>query len=198
MKRKLLMVTAAVLIGASMAQAASVPPSGRLAFNVIRKGKDIGDYTIAFRASGKSLTVKLKTDVVVKVPILGIKLYVFKQASTEAWQNGKLTGLKSVTNDNGDKHNITLGKSDLIPASLWNNDMLKSHTVLNTIDGKAMSIKVGSLGQENVSTPGGNVVATHYRVSGDLKRDLWYDGSGVLVKVAFLGDDGTPVEYDLK
>ena len=30
----------------------SVPASGRLTFDVIRKGKDIGDYTVTFRGKG--------------------------------------------------------------------------------------------------------------------------------------------------
>ena len=167
---------AALVVGVSAALATpSVPASNALTFDVIRKGKDIGDYTIRFQPSGNALTVRLKTDVAVKV--LGITAYSFTQDSTEHWTGGKLTALSSVTDDDGEQHSIKLGASAILPASLWNAAIVKATKAINTIDGRKM---------------------THYRLSGDLARDLWYDADGVLVKVAFVGDDGSKVEYRLR
>ena len=200
MKKILLSVLAALALGASASAslAAAVPANGKLAFDVIRKGRDIGDYTISFRSSGQALSVRLNTNVAVKLPLIGVKVYVFKQDSQERWQGGKLAGLTSTTNDNGEKHNISLGASPLLPASLWNSDIVHAHKVVNTIDGRTMAIKVQGLGSETVKTGHGKKAATHYRISGGLARDLWYGADGTLVKVAFVGDDGSRVEYRLR
>lgn len=196
MKTTLSTLFAALLAGTSAASAASVPDSHALTFDVIRKGKDIGDYSIRFQPKGNALTVRLKTDVAVK--ILGISAYVFTQDSTEHWTAGKLASLTSVTNDDGKAHNIRIGASSTLPASLWNADLVKATRALNTVDGHKMAIRVNSLGSEQVATGHGTVTATHYRLSGDLARDLWYAADGTLAKVAFVGDDGSKIEYRLR
>jgi len=58
-----------------------------------------------------------------------------------------------------------------------------------------MTIRVADLGMENVPVKGGQVTAHHYRLSGGLDRDLWYDGQGNLARVAFKADDGSTVTY---
>lgn len=177
--------------------AASVPASGRLSFDVIRNGKDIGDYVVTFRGKGNDLTVDVKTDVSVKVPVIGVSAYRFAQTSTETWKGGKLAGLTSQTDDNGTPHKVSIGATPLIPASLWNAGILKASQVLNTIDGKTDAIRVSSVGGESVATGSGKVQATHYAVRGDLKRDLWY-ADGKLVHVRFAAEDGSQVDYVLR
>ncbi|GAB4299117.1 MAG: hypothetical protein Kow0058_15060 [Roseovarius sp.] len=178
------------------AAAASVPASGALIFDVLRKGRDIGDYAIRFQPQGDVLTVQLKTDVAVR--FLGIPAYVFTQDSTETWKDGRLISLRAVTNDNGQRHDIRLGASDVLPASLWNAAIVKARRALNTIDGHEMAIRVARIGDERVDTGHGPVAATHYRLSGDLARDLWFAADGTLVKVAFVGDDGSAIAYRLR
>ncbi|WP_374633524.1 DUF6134 family protein [Paracoccus sp. (in: a-proteobacteria)] len=182
---------------ASAAPADSVPASGRLSFDVIRKGKDIGDYVVTFRGSGADLTVDLRTDVRVKVPVIGVSAYSFKQHSTETWRGGKLTSLRSQTDDNGTPHEISVGASPLIPASLWAADLVRAGKVLNTIDGSTDAIKVRKLGTESIATGAGPVQATHYAVTGGLNRDLWYAG-GKLVHVRFAAEDGSVIDYTLR
>ena len=182
---------------AMAAPQASVPPSGRLAFDVIRNGRDIGDYVVSFRGKGNDLTVNVATDVSVKVPVIGVSAYRFKQDSTETWRGGRLAGLTSRTDDNGTPHDISVGATSLIPASLWNADLLHSGQVLNTIDGSTDAIRVQNLGSEAVATGGGQVRADHYAVRGGLDRDLWYAGA-TLVHVRFTAEDGSQVDYVLR
>lgn len=106
---------AAALLGsvAMAAPSASVPPSGRLAFDVMRKGRDIGDYVVSFQGRGDDLTVNVTTDVSVKVPVIGVSAYRFKQASTETWHGGRLARLTSRTDDNGTPHDISVGATSL-------------------------------------------------------------------------------------
>lgn len=176
------------------APAPSVPASGKLAFDVMRKGKDIGDYVVSFSGSGNDVTAKIATNISVKVPVIGVSAYRFTQASTETWRGGKLAGLVSKTDDNGTPHDITVGASPLVPASLWNADIVNASKVLNTIDGSTDAIKVSNMGQESIDTGSGAVKATHYALRGGLNRDLWYDGAQ-LVHVRLTADDGSTVDY---
>lgn len=175
----------------------SVPASGRLSFDVLRKGKDIGDYVVTFRGKGNDLTVDVKTDIAVRVPIIGISAYSFHQTSTESWRNGHLARLTSRTDDNGTPHDITVGETPLVPASLWNADLLGSSQVLNTINGGTDAIQVSKLGTESIATGSGAVQATHYAVRGALERDLWY-ANGTLVHVRLTAEDGSQIDYVLR
>lgn len=176
----------------------SVPASDALSFDVIRKGSDIGDQVISFDRTGDALTVHVKTDVKVKVPIIGVSAYVFEQTSTEKWQSGKLASLTAKTNDNGKAHDITLGASALVPASLWDADILSGGKLLNTIDGSTMQISARKIGTESVRAHGADVTATHYEITGGLSRDLWFDASRQLVHVRFTTEDGSQIDYVLR
>lgn len=198
MTRLLTLLTALALAPAAIASpGASVPASGRLAFDVIRKDRDIGDYVVTFRGSGDDVTVDIATDVHVRVPVIGVSAYRFSQTSTETWRGGQLAGLTSRTDDNGTPHDIRVGATSLIPASLWNADMVRSSAVLNTIDGSTDPISVSNLGTENVATGSGTVAATHYALRGGLNRDLWYAGA-TLVHVRFAAEDGSQVDYVMR
>ncbi|MDS9468778.1 DUF6134 family protein [Paracoccus sp. MBLB3053] len=195
---------AAILAGLLLAGAAaaaptgSVPASGRLTFDVIRKGKDIGDYSLRFQQDRDEVTVSVRTDIAVKVPVIGVAAYRFEQTSTENWSGGKLQGLRSRTNDNGKSYDINIGPSPLIPASLWNAEIVKQRKVLNTIDSSADSVAVRNLGSDSIATGHGKVSATHYAISGGLNRELWFDGKGQLVHVRFAAEDGSTVDYVLR
>lgn len=198
-RTSLLAALAVSLAGGALAGASdSVPASGRLTFDVIRKGKDIGDQVIRFEQKGEAVAVSLETDVKVKVPILGMNAYVFRQSSRETWQGNRLVALQSATNDNGKDQAIRLGPSAVLPASLWNADIVKASKLVNTIDGKTMAVTVQSLGAETVTTASGAVPATHYRVGGELERDLWFDADSRLVHVAFTAEDGSRIDYTLR
>lgn len=175
--------------------ALSVPSDGTLSFDVMRKGKDIGDHSYSFTGTSGDFTVNVVTDIAVKVPLIRMTAYSFKHASVENWQGGKLQKLSSTTNDDGEPHQLSTGSKGALPASLWNEDIVHSAQLMNTIDGNIMSIRVADLGTETVKTKRGNVSAHHYRLSGGLARDLWYDDEGNLAQVAFKADDGSTVMY---
>ena len=183
--------------GAIAAPKASVPESGKLQFDVIRKGRDIGDYTLKFRGKGDDLTVSVLTDVMVRVPVIGVSAYNFNQTGTETWKNGKLAALETTTDDNGTAHSIRVGATALVPASLWSADIVKSTQILNTIDGSTDRISVRNLGTETVETGHGAVEAQHFAISGDLQRELWF-ADAKLVHVRFQADDGSQIDYVLR
>jgi len=190
----------ALIVGFSVALAApinalSIPSSGKLSFDVVRKGKDIGDHSYSFAGTGNSFTVKVVTDIMVKIPLIRTTVYNFQHESVETWKSGKLQQVSSKTNDNGKPHQLKSAGNGALPASLWNDDVVSSQELINTIDGKMMKVRIADLGNENVETRRGVVATHHYRTSGDLVRDLWYDSKGDLARVAFKADDGSTVMY---
>ena len=178
---------------ATAGQGAAPPPSGRLDFDVVRNGKDIGTHGYAFSGSPAQLQVQVRTDVHVKVPVIRANLYTFTHQSTEIWQNGHLAKLVAKTDDDGTPHSISLGASQTLPASLWEVDTVHASTLLNTIDGSVMHVQVADLGVGPVA--GGSLSAHHYRISGDLQRDVWYDTNGLLAGLTMTAEDGSQVTY---
>ena len=186
------------LLLAGSANAVTVPSSGVLAFDVMREGNDIGDHRYTFLENGKALSVQVETDVAVKLPLIGVTVFRFEHESHETWRDGRLSALRSKTNDDGEEHQVDLANAQGFPASLWNDAILGQTVLLNMVDGRSMKASVVDVGPETVQAKGKAVPAHHYRLSGDLERELWYDASGMLVKVAFTADDGSHIEYTLK
>lgn len=185
----------AALALAAPAHAMSLPSGGKLSFDVVRKGKDIGDHVYQFKGTEANFTVKVVTDISVKVPLIRTTVYSFDHDSTEVWKGGKLRHLTSKTDDDGTPHQLDTGSNGLLPASLWNEDTVRSKKLLNTIDGQVMAVRVADLGNEKVETRSGAVTGHHYKISGGLERDLWYDDAGNLARVSFKADDGSTVTY---
>ena len=189
------LLTAMGLALASPANAATIPSSGRLDFDVIRKGKDIGDHSYKFTGSANALSVQVTTDIVVKVPIIRTTAYSFKHNSVEKWSGNNLVKVSSETNDDGTPHQLSTGGNGVLPASLWNIDAMHNGKLLNTIDGTIMPVRVSDLGTEAVTVKSGQINAHHFRLSKGLNRDLWFDNEGNLARVAFKADDGSTVTY---
>ncbi len=177
------------------AMASSIPPQGRLDFDVIRKGKDIGDISYSFSGNKDDFTVNVVTDIAVKVPLLRLNAYVFRQNSIEHWVGGKLATVRSATDDDGEKHQVSAPAGGLVPGSLWNDEIVRANQVFNTIDGRVMSVRVVDLGTQAIKTRSGRIMAHHYRITGDLERDVWYDSEGNLARVSFTADDGSTITY---
>jgi hypothetical protein len=133
------------------------------------------------------------------------------------WRGGHLAALDSKTDDDGTKHTlaITTGKDGLnvvgdgktstvntaiVPASLWPPGTAKvgDTKLLNTLDGHLMSVNVRYDGEENVQAGAKSVKARHFVITGELKRELWYDTNWMLVKARFKGSDGSDIQYVLK
>ncbi len=185
----------AALALAAPAHALSLPSGGKLTFDVVRKGKDIGDHVYRFKGNQSNFTVKVVTDIAVKIPLIRTTVYSFNHDSTEVWTGGKLRHLTSKTNDDGTPHQLDTGANGVLPASLWNDDTVRSKKLLNTIDGQIMQVRVADLGTEQVKTGSGTISGHHYKISGGLERDLWYDDAGNLARVSFKAEDGSTVTY---
>ena len=190
-----------------------IPADGRLDFTVTRDGNAIGTHVFKFRKHGRQTKVEIRTKIDYR--FLSVPVYRFRHESQEIWVGDRLTSLISVTDDNGDSvklkvaplaegNGLLVQKQDghlevergIVPASLWNASLVRTNRLLGTVGGDLLTTTVAFVGDETISVQGKAIAVKHYRLSGGLERDLWYDrSSNVLVQVRFKAEDGSKVEF---
>lgn len=192
---------------------ASFPPTGRLDYQVIRDGDDIGTQSVEFIRKDDSLTVRTRVNIV--VTMLGIPVYRFTHAAEEQWQNGRLVGFRSKSDDDGEPRDVVLklegdrlrgtynGRTldlpaTIIPASLWHPATVTQTVLLDPIKGRDRQIAVVDKGEESVKVRGQPVSAHRYAMSGQIVREIWYGPDGQIVQVRFPGKDGSQIALVLR
>jgi len=182
-------------------------------YGIYRKNKKIGNHSVAFATQGNTTTVNIESKIVVTV--LKVPVYRFNYRSTEVWVDAQLQSVVANTNDNGKKHKVTatregeqmrLVDKDGKPSNSmvtyssnhWNPNVLEANILFNTLTGKTNKIELENLGSEKITVDQQAIDATHYRLAGDLKTDVWYDNAGRWVQLRFNGNDGSVIEYRCK
>ena len=206
-------ITVLIILITTNVIAFGIPKSDKLTFDIVRNGEKIGTHIYHFKKIGTVTEVRIKTDIAYK--LLFITLYRFQHQSLEVWKNKRLTLLESITNDNGNsvKLRVYLAKNSLIvktkdgkqhvereiiPASLWNLQLVAQHKTLATVSGKVKKFRAKYVGDELLKAGDRNRNTRHFRLIGEFQRDLWYDENNVLVSARLEADDGSTVEYILK
>lgn len=190
--------------------------SKSLEYTVLRDGNPIGTHSFSIDTNGADTNVTVNTDI--KVKALFFTVYQFIHDSKETWNNGHLTALTSTTDDDGIPKTLTMkaenGKMTVdaqvqghdrrqfapagaIPASLWNMATVKQSMIVNTLDGQFMKVKIESVGEEKVEASGRTVSANHFKLTGELTRDLWYNSAGDLVRMSFPDKKKVQIIYSL-
>ncbi|MGE5506696.1 MAG: DUF6134 family protein [Actinomycetota bacterium] len=194
------------------AAAFAVETPGDLSFTVLRNGEPVGTHVVRFRPEANGLDVAIDTNVVVKIAM--IPVYRFEHHGHETWRADHLETLESKTNDDGTHHTLAAHAAPgglevvgdgstsrlpagVVPASLWNRATVAQASLMNTLDGHGMTVKITDLGPETVAVHGVARPAHHYAMAGDLARELWYDDAGTLVQVRFKAKDDSDIRYVL-
>jgi hypothetical protein len=185
----------------------------KLVYKVFRKGDYVGRHEVEFEnEENGTLKVEIETDV--KVKLAFVTVYRFDHEGKEYWRDGKLVGYRSKTNDDGKKKFLQLSGSaksvtaegsagrfefaqPVMPASLWNMATVEQIQLMNTLDGHMMAVSVTRVGEETIPARGRNIQATHYVMSGELEREMWY-ANNRLVHLRFKGSDGSTIDYELQ
>lgn len=197
--------------------AAAAPPDPfklygqEMVFRVIRSGSEIGTHTVTFAEADGALFVHSLFDIVVR--LLGLPIYRYKYQSDETWRDGRLAALAATVNDNGTETKVEARKKDdalvvdgpeakdevvklpVLPSTHWDDEVIGASHVLNTLNGKLDAVKLVPLGSDSVEVAGAPHAATHYRYTGDITAESWYDAEGHWVKLRFPGKDGTLIDY---
>ncbi len=175
-------------------------------FLVLRHGSVIGEHGFTFSRRAGDFVVEVAIDIA--VDLLGVTLFRFTHRAEEVWREGWLHALNSVTDDDGSRWRVESERRDgalrgrvngvgfdvsgyVIPASLWHRDTPKTQVLFGTIDARTKVVSSDDLGLEPVAVAGGTIEARHFRLSGELERDLWYGPGCDIVKVAFPARDGS-------
>lgn len=172
--------------------AASAPAAAgdlSAAFEIVWKGQSIGYHIVNVEASAGGL--KVDTRVAMRVKFGPVSLYRFIHESSEIWRGGELYAIWSETDDNGDEMSLRAWREDGVLmidgdayrgpapagarlASWWNKAVLSAPTLINPQNGEIIDVAVESFGRG--PAPYGRV-AEHFRLTGTLAVDLWFDGA---------------------
>ncbi len=178
----------------------------RLSYAIMRNGSQIGLHEMEIATDGATVTVDFRTQIAVKV--MFVNAYSFGYAGREIWAQNSFVSFQSKTNDNGASHAVTAtfeadktvivadGKTisaagNVIPASFWNMAFLTRTDFFHTENGQLLKISVTDLGDEQLSTRMGPKLAHHYRLTGGLERDLWFDQNGTPLRYQLRGSDNS-------
>jgi hypothetical protein len=183
-----------------------IPESKQLSYEVIRKGKRIGFQHLSFDLAENG---DLTTNVYIRLDLkFGfITLFRYIHANQEIWRDGEMISLQSKTYNNGKDEFANFERRDgklvgegykysgelansIISTSYFNPNFIRQNQLVSTQDGRKLDIDVTPLGPKQVPTANGPVTASGYRLSGDLKLDIWYTAAGQWVRTEFdLGGD---------
>ena len=189
----------------------SVPFDNHLRFGVFRETLSIGTHDVMFKRDGDRLTIYSATDV--SVGALFMTFYRFEQKRTEIRENGRVIYFESWTNNNGEElvtrvvatesglevegtdGNMVVG-SDVLPTTYWDVATVQQSRLIEGSYGRLIDVEIDRAGKDPIKTAEGMIEAEHYRIRGDLERDLWYDADGVWLKMEFTVSDGSVIRYE--
>ena len=198
--------------------APAIPDDGVIQFDVYRKGDRIGTHRLTFTQQDELLEVDV--DIQFKVKFLFVTVYNYKHQSKEVWSNGRLLTMESATKQNGKKWSLEAvceedqtiievnremrtAPPGLLPTSYWNIGIVNQSTLLNTQYGTAIDIDVTPEGVDTVTAMGEEVEALRYNINALIEEtgqpvdvDVWYGMDGELMKLRFVAEDGSYVEYN--
>ena len=193
------------------ARAAAAPAN--LSFRALRNGLPIGVHTVGFRHNGERLVVTTRIDISVKV--LLFTAFYLKHEAEEVWQAGRLVAVRSTTDDNGTRMQVSgaavpggfrvigeegpyLAPGELLTSNmLWDTRMLRADRLIDVQHGGVIGLAVKPLGTASVDTPRGQVRANRHRlITPHYTGTLFHDESGQWVK-ALIEAKGEIIEYAL-
>jgi hypothetical protein len=139
----------------------------------------------------------------IKVVKLGITAYHYAYHGTETWSNGRLLGFESKTDDDGTKYTVSAtaeknglrlkvnGNERIVRPDVWITSYWqlpearrrdKPLALLDADEGKTLTGALRSIGTEQIMVAGQRCNCAHYRITGPLIVDAWYDGQDRLVR----------------
>src|SRR5690349_3158552 len=192
----MVLVALLLAIPSSRAARAEGMPTGIYIYTIIREGEPVGQQRMEFVNDGEKLRVLSHMEL--SVTLLGMTLYAFDQQVEEVHQGGKIMSLTSEADDDGKDRKVSLTlqgdllkgeyngdqravEPTLVTSLFWQKPALGETQVLDTIRGKVRDVTVKDLGVETLNLPVGRIETHHYQMTGEWKRELWYDANGILV-----------------
>ena len=184
-------------------------------FAILVDGKPAGtaNMTIEKKDDG-STVVACDTNVTVRVLI---KKYVYTCQTREVWKDGRLQQLSSRCNDDGKQYEVSgaaqadgvrvrvNGRERTVKPEVW----LSSYwtlpdpkiragvvPVLDSDNGRDLQVRIQHIGEAQIAVAGQMQNVHHYRLTGTVGAELYYDASGRLVRREWV-EEGHPTVMEL-
>jgi hypothetical protein len=203
---------AVVLVGRpAWAQPAPAPRDIR--FRLLRDGHSIGTHTVAFRQDGAKTIANVDVDIRVRVAF--ITAFHYRHSSEEVFEGGRLTSVRSTTDDNGHAYGVVgqatrdgfriegPGGPFTAPATLmtsnsaWHSGFVRQQALINVQQGGQCGLVANRVGSESIAVQGTAMTAEKYRaMTPQCAGYVWYGPDGRWVR-AVLEMRGETVEYVL-
>jgi Family of unknown function (DUF6134) len=176
-------------------------------FTVFVDNKVAGSASMTIQRQDDGTThVTAATNVTVRVLLVK---YTYSYSGHEVWKNGRLQQFGSHCNDDGKQYEVSaaaeaegvrvrvngqerLAKSEVWLSSYWTlPDAKLRNQVVPLIDadtGRDMQVHIHHLGETQIAVVGQAQKVNHYRLTGTVKVDLWYDAAERLVRQEWIED----------
>ena len=182
-----------------------------LFFELSRDETPIGRHEIRFARAAGRLDVDVRIDL--EVELLFFTAFRYSHRNREVWQDGRLSAIRTETDDNGTDHSLVGRRTDdglvvetgsgreilpagLMPASWWHPETVGRQRLLNTQNGEVMTVRIAPGPLETIPGDGGTISARRYDCRGDLSLDLWRDLDDRLARIRFKAPaDGSVIDY---
>jgi Family of unknown function (DUF6134) len=198
--RNSLLRGAAGLLATACVGSAVAGDAGEYTFTVLKDGSPVGHHCIVFDRQGDRVEIREATEIEVRLAM--IPIYRFEHEGTEVWEDGRALRIDGTTNDNGEKLDIAVrrnadgytrtvnGRIDQFDDSkqalaFWNKDVVNHEDFFSVVEDKVIKASFEFVDREKITVDGQELDVDRYRMAGDEERDLWFDRSGRIAKVAF-------------
>jgi hypothetical protein len=194
---------------------AAIPPAEpqQFLYNISRNGSPIGRHMLEIEKKGDVTSVTTTSEVLVK--LLFIPAYTYRYTGNETWAQDQLTAFSSQTDDNGTAHRVILrpngdklqldadGRQSIVDKTIglddfWTPQLLTKTTVLDTSTGQEKSFIAKDLGMEMINYRGAPRPAHHFKLTGGINQDLWFDAADAPVRFQLKGTDGSTIVSELQ
>lgn len=184
-----------------------------LRYLALLNGDQIGEHAVTFQMDGDDLIVETHIDI--KVKALFFTVFRLKHEARETWRAGRLVSVTSTTNRDGTRLQISgntveggflidgekgsfLASGNLLTTnSLWDSRFVNEVKLIDVQYGGEVGLIARPLGEEQVDTPQGPVLASRYQiVTPQYAGSVFYDEDQRWVK-ALIEAKGETIEYVL-
>src|SRR5215213_2899472 len=167
------------------AGAAAAAPTD-LQLNVYRKGSPIGTHVIRFSQTGG--TLKVATEVDLRVKVAFITVYSYRQTSNDDWENEVLVRSQVQTNDDGKETSVeaeardgqlavegpagsyTTGLGAMTDISFWNEAITRGPALVDSQSAELIKIQVEAATRERIVVRGQPIDARRFAMTGTKGR----------------------------
>ncbi|MGE0723280.1 MAG: DUF6134 family protein [Alphaproteobacteria bacterium] len=159
---------------------------------MLRDGRPIGTHRIDLVRDGDEVRVTVAIDLVVRIAL--VPVYRYTHRNREVWRAGRLQSIDAATDDDG-RSQFVRGRAvgdgfqveasagsltvpaDVIPTSYWRRETVARDRLLDTQSGRLLQVAAAR-------EPAGDGTV-RYRLTGDLRVNLWYDAADRLLRIGF-------------